>query len=144
MQCSYHCNFRILTNCMAWDRKVFFFQVHVYISIKHWILIWTNDMLRYANLILRQGLCYPENMHAEKSNNWQGNYTFIYMWWYFIKCRFYHRHRKIFPGNLIFYSTRLIKGKSILHTSNFITIIQFDPSTQQKKEENTMHFTFVF
>ena len=56
--------------------------------------------------------------------------------------RFYHRHRKIFPGNLIFYSTRLIKGKSILHTSNFITIIQFDPSTQEKKKKKiqcTLH-----
>ena len=59
--------------------------------------------------------------------------------------RFYHRHRKIFPGNLIFYSTRLIKGKSILHTSNFITIIQFDPSTQEKKrrKHNALYICFL-
>ena len=59
--------------------------------------------------------------------------------------RFYHRHRKIFPGNLIFYSTRLIKGKSILHTSNFITIIQFDPSTQEKKRRkyNALYICFL-
>ena len=59
--------------------------------------------------------------------------------------RFYHRHRKNFPGKSHFLVYHAYKREvDPTHLKFYVTIIQFDPSTQERKKENTMHFTLVF
>ena len=99
-------------------------------------------MLRYANLILRQGLCYPENMHAEKSNNWQGNYTFIYMWWYFIKWQVLPSSPYDFPRKSHFLLYKAYKREvdpTHLKFYNYYSIWSEYTREKKKKIQCTLH-----